>query len=235
MKTCTICGRELTGRQLVTCSKQCRNRRLIASDAFKAARARYRQTDKYVTTERARRSTPEFKEARAAYARQPAALERERERNRRRQSERTRQQSKGRRRRAAQRRLAKAAVGTRGRMPIAGGWCVLCGAAFLARLTNDLPRYCGQRCKIRHSNDRRRALKRGAYVAPVFRAEIYARDDWTCQLCCEPVDREATAPEALAPTLDHIIPLARGGTHEPSNVQCAHFICNSVKGDRYVA
>jgi 5-methylcytosine-specific restriction endonuclease McrA len=30
---------------------------------------------------------------------------------------------------------------------------------------------------------------------------------------------------------DHIVPLAQGGTHEPANVQCAHFLCNSIKSD----
>jgi 5-methylcytosine-specific restriction endonuclease McrA len=39
-------------------------------------------------------------------------------------------------------------------------------------------------------------------------------------------------PEPLAPTIDHIIALANGGTHEPTNVQCAHFICNATKGAR---
>ena len=27
------------------------------------------------------------------------------------------------------------------------------------------------------------------------------------------------------------VPLADGGTHEPANVQCAHYLCNSVKSD----
>jgi 5-methylcytosine-specific restriction endonuclease McrA len=30
--------------------------------------------------------------------------------------------------------------------------------------------------------------------------------------------------------LDHIVPLSRGGTHEPSNVQLAHYGCNSKRG-----
>jgi 5-methylcytosine-specific restriction endonuclease McrA len=29
--------------------------------------------------------------------------------------------------------------------------------------------------------------------------------------------------------LDHIVALARGGTHQAINVQCAHFLCNSHK------
>jgi 5-methylcytosine-specific restriction endonuclease McrA len=43
---------------------------------------------------------------------------------------------------------------------------------------------------------------------------------------------DSKVPDRLAPTIDHIVPLARGGTHEPSNVQSAHFICNALKGDR---
>jgi 5-methylcytosine-specific restriction endonuclease McrA len=34
-----------------------------------------------------------------------------------------------------------------------------------------------------------------------------------------------------APTVDHIIPLAKGGTHTWDNVQLAHWSCNSDKRD----
>lgn len=33
-------------------------------------------------------------------------------------------------------------------------------------------------------------------------------------------------------TLDHVIPLARGGEHSYSNVRCAHYWCNAIKTDR---
>jgi 5-methylcytosine-specific restriction endonuclease McrA len=65
----------------------------------------------------------------------------------------------------------------------------------------------------------------------VFRRKVFERDGWTCRLCSKPVERDAQVPAYLAPTLDHILPLALGGLHEYSNVQCAHFICNSRKGD----
>lgn len=38
-------------------------------------------------------------------------------------------------------------------------------------------------------------------------------------------------PHPRAAVLDHVIPLARGGTHEPANVRTACFLCNSIKGD----
>lgn len=72
---------------------------------------------------------------------------------------------------------------------------------------------------------------KGAYVSPVRRRTVFERDHWECQLCHEPVRRDALAPDPKAPTIDHRIPLARGGTHEMDNVQCAHFLCNALKRD----
>lgn len=36
-------------------------------------------------------------------------------------------------------------------------------------------------------------------------------------------------------TIDHIIPLSKGGTHTYNNVQLAHYICNSKKSDKILA
>ena len=36
----------------------------------------------------------------------------------------------------------------------------------------------------------------------------------------------------MSATLDHVIPLAKGGAHARANVRCAHLICNLRKGDR---
>lgn len=73
--------------------------------------------------------------------------------------------------------------------------------------------------------------KRGAFVEAVERRKVYERDGWVCQLCRLPVPRDKRAPHPKAATLDHIIPLAGGGTHAYANVQLAHFLCNSRKSD----
>lgn len=90
-----------------------------------------------------------------------------------------------------------------------------------------------RRRKGRHDERaRRRARKRGAFVARVVRKRVFERDGWKCRICGKPTKRNAKVPDPKAPVLDHIIPLAKGGIHAPVNVQCAHFICNSLKSDR---
>lgn len=113
------------------------------------------------------------------------------------------------------------------------GNCRRCAAPFVAVwLADQSARYCSAACVRSDAKVRRRALKRSAYVEDVWRTRVFERDGWRCQLCRKKVDRAKAVPHPRAPVLDHIVPLAEGGTHEPRNVQCAHFMCNSIKGHR---
>jgi len=38
----------------------------------------------------------------------------------------------------------------------------------------------------------------------------------------------------MYPSIDHVVPLSRGGLHEWGNVKLAHRICNSIKKDNDV-
>lgn len=54
-----------------------------------------------------------------------------------------------------------------------------------------------------------------------------------CGICGKPVDKSLKFPHPLSPTVDHIIPIERGG--HPSaieNLQLAHFACNRAKSDK---
>lgn len=86
--------------------------------------------------------------------------------------------------------------------------------------------------RVLEKNHRRRARLLNAFVAPVDPAAIWERDGGICQLCSAPIDPLLEWPDRMSRTLDHVVPLARGGTHEPANVQLAHAVCNSRKGDR---
>lgn len=67
-------------------------------------------------------------------------------------------------------------------------------------------------------------------VFEIFKSEdIFNRDGWRCQICRKKLSRKTIYPHPRYPTLDHIIALAEGGTHERKNVQLACSICNSTK------
>lgn len=76
---------------------------------------------------------------------------------------------------------------------------------------------------------RRRARLKNASVGAVDLDAL-----WTglCGICGEPLDRELKHPDPLSKSVDHIVPLAKGGAHEQTNLQWAHLVCNIRKGAR---
>jgi len=71
---------------------------------------------------------------------------------------------------------------------------------------------------------RRRAHKAGSPIIDLLdRLALYNRDNWTCYLCGIRCTRRNI-------TLDHIIPLSRGGAHTVENQRVACRSCNSKKG-----
>lgn len=61
--------------------------------------------------------------------------------------------------------------------------------------------------------------------------EIFERDGWVCQLCFESVDKALPWPHLMSKTLDHVMPVVRGGAHTRANTQLAHLRCNVSKKD----
>ena len=91
--------------------------------------------------------------------------------------------------------------------------------------------------KGRRDSHRHRARKYGSeYDSSVTLKKLIKRDGMRCAICggmCDWSDRSWTKYTGpLYPSIDHIIPMAKGGPHTWSNVQVAHIICNSEKGDR---
>jgi 5-methylcytosine-specific restriction endonuclease McrA len=87
-----------------------------------------------------------------------------------------------------------------------------------------------RRGPILHANKQkvRRARKCGApQVVPIDRMAIYRRDLGRCHLC-----RRRVKPDRFH--VDHLIPLARGGSHVPENVAIAHPLCNMRKSAKLV-
>ena len=71
---------------------------------------------------------------------------------------------------------------------------------------------------------------RGAYEAA--RKKIL-KTQTICGICGKPVDFSYRNPHPLAPTVDHIIPVTKGGhPSDLSNLQLAHRCCNRQKSDK---
>ena len=60
---------------------------------------------------------------------------------------------------------------------------------------------------------------------------LFEMHGWICWICKDPINRRLRLPHFMAATVEHIIPLARGGTHTWDNVVPAHAKCNFSKGD----
>lgn len=85
----------------------------------------------------------------------------------------------------------------------------------------------------RNNYHKRRALRAGSTAGPAFtNADVFERDGWVCGLCDESVSPDAVYPDPLSASLDHVVPLSRGGAHSFSNSQLAHLSCNVRKGAR---
>jgi 5-methylcytosine-specific restriction endonuclease McrA len=85
-----------------------------------------------------------------------------------------------------------------------------------------------QFCNRSHRQRYHEWIRRGGSDLNV--AQIADRDGHTCGICGGPVDMHV--PGLFGPSIDHVVPVSRGGSNEADNLQLAHRICNIRKRDR---
>ena len=92
--------------------------------------------------------------------------------------------------------------------------------------------------KQRAKQKRYRASKMGADTEDFTLWDVVARDGVRCSLCGRPVDLTLEGVPSthplwrLSPSLEHTVPLSRGGADVLANCTLAHVHCNSGKRDR---
>lgn len=105
--------------------------------------------------------------------------------------------------------------------------CKYCGEEmFIRNRKKEMCYKCSSKRKYRnHSN---KSLK-----------ELYEKDKGICYICggkCDYEDYTYRDNTFIAgnyyPSIDHVIPLIKGGTDEWNNLKLAHRICNSLKRDK---
>lgn len=115
--------------------------------------------------------------------------------------------------------------------------CPVCG-----EITNR-NKYCSSECSRKADNkrrdfNRRMKLSMAKVDTDITVEGLYRRDKGICYLCgcqCNFEDYTILNGNFIAgdwyPSVDHVIPLAKGGKHSWGNVKLAHRVCNSRKSD----
>lgn len=117
-------------------------------------------------------------------------------------------------------------------------FCEVCGTALTSRAT-----WCSACAKKRDNKNRelkrRIKIKEALIDSDITLEKLINRDGCRCYLCgrvCNKEDYEERDGAFIAgnmyPSIDHVVPLAKGGKHSWDNVRVAHRICNSMKSDK---
>ena len=113
--------------------------------------------------------------------------------------------------------------------------CVDCGEPYVAVPHGKCKRcpLCKKRNRTLKSAIKRRARRaaREAAEDTITPGELWTRDGGRCQLCHKKIKWNKKWPHPLSMSVDHIVPLSRGGTDEASNLQSAHLSCNCSKNN----
>ena len=105
--------------------------------------------------------------------------------------------------------------------------CTSCAADALVVANRKQSRIC---------KSRRRARIKSLKNDRIDPMEIFEAADWVCYLCGNPTPKKLRGTyDNRAPELDHIQPIAKGGTHTVDNVACCCRKCNNIKGDIWLS
>jgi hypothetical protein len=112
------------------------------------------------------------------------------------------------------------------------GWCGLgIEVAFSDKRTNLYHESC-KVSALRRRNKNKSLKRQGAKtVQRIDFSEVALRDSGLCHICGDAVDLSLPRTSRMGATLDHVIPISRGGLDLMENVRLAHWICNIRKSD----
>ena len=118
--------------------------------------------------------------------------------------------------------------------------CPVCG-----ELTTR-PKYCSDDCARKainalHDHRRRIRISDAIVDTDISLKGLYNRDAGICWICgkeCDYSDYTVVNGVFIAgnlyPSIDHVLPLSKGGEHSWDNIKLAHRICNTKKSDKVI-
>lgn len=111
--------------------------------------------------------------------------------------------------------------------------CSLCGGQYLG--ANNSKRCNNKKCVQNYraiKENKRKAIKLNNGIGDIDLKEIHARNNYKCSICHKKVLFDKQFPHPLSPSLDHIIPLSKGGATAMQNLNLAHLSCNISKKNK---
>ena len=133
--------------------------------------------------------------------------------------------------------------------------CSHCGKEFILQKNVSGHKYCSDECKedgyrsIRRKRRRKNRINKdtrwkanGKMDYSITLDKLHKRDKGICYLCNELTDYNdfvLTDSNCFVagndyPSIDHVLPIAKGGLHTWDNVKLAHRLCNSIKQDKII-
>ena len=119
--------------------------------------------------------------------------------------------------------------------------CDECGAGF--QTTSKSQRFCSHKCRTRN-NSRLNELKRRKYYTEgdktITLSKLIDKENNICYICLGECDSKDYIKDNKGtiicgnnyPSIEHVIPLSKGGKHEWGNVKLAHRGCNIKKSNK---
>lgn len=106
--------------------------------------------------------------------------------------------------------------------------CCECGA----RYDDGRNKYCSLQCAktARNRMKDKRTQKNGKPDHSITLRKLAIRDGMICYICGARVDMSADKNNESYGSIEHVVPVARGGQHQWDNVRLAHRGCNNAKG-----
>lgn len=119
--------------------------------------------------------------------------------------------------------------------------CRECGTKF--KTTYREQKFCSYKCKTRHTNKQNELTRRKYYLegdSSITLDLLVTKEKNICYICREKcnekdyyVDEQGTIICGNDyPSVEHVIPLSKGGTHTWGNVKLAHRGCNISKSNK---
>lgn len=122
------------------------------------------------------------------------------------------------------------------RNPFVQKRCKECGKHFSTFKSNQV--FCSDNCCNKYGYRQKEIIRRNKIVSngrvdwDISIKRLLKRDGRDCYICKHPMKFNADTNDPFYPSIEHVKPISKGGTHTWDNVKLAHRKCNWEKGTK---